>query len=101
MVTERALRARRFGVCWPVRVRRDDESAWHAAMSLNISTSGILLETRRAYDVGDRVELEISFLGHPDRSTIIGTFGHVVRKRQAPADGTAVQFEALGPFFQI
>jgi hypothetical protein len=70
-------------------------------MSLNISTSGILLEARRAYDVGDRVELEISFLGHPDRSTIIGTFGHVVRKRGGPTHDTAVQFEALGPFFQI
>jgi Tfp pilus assembly protein PilZ len=86
-------RARRFGVCWPVRMRRLDESTWHPAKSLNISTSGILIDTRRAYNVGDRLELEISFLGHPDRRTIIGTFGHVVRRRAVPNDGTAVQFD--------
>ena len=93
--TEIAARARRFDVRWPVKVRRLDESTWDAASSLNISTSGILIETPLSYGVGDRVELEISFLGNTDGNTIVGTFGHVVRHHTAPLPprGTAVKFD--------
>jgi hypothetical protein len=61
---------------------------------MNLSISGILFETSRRYSVGDRVEVEIIFLAHPDSKTIIRSLGQVVRKSNN--GGTAVQFDFDG-----
>ena len=58
---------------------------------MNLSISGILFETARGYHVGERVEVEIIFLAHPDNKTIIRSLGHVVRK--SITGGTAVRFD--------
>ena len=86
-------RAQRYGVKWPVRVRRLDEATWSTGGSVNLSISGILLEIPRPYRVGDRVEVEIIFLAHPDARTIIRSLGHVVREQDGQPGGTAVQFD--------
>lgn len=91
-----SARAQRYGVKWPVRVRRLDEATWSPGSSVNLSISGILLETPRPYRVGDRVEVEIVFLAHPDSRTIIRSLGQVVREHGGLAGGTAVQFEVDG-----
>ena len=91
-----SARAQRYGVKWPVRVRRLDEATWSPGSSVNLSISGILLETPRPYRVGDRVEVEIIFLAHPDARTIIRSLGHVVREHGGVPGGTAVQFDVEG-----
>lgn len=44
--------------------------------------------------MGERVEVEIIFLAHPDSKTIIRSLGQVVRK--SSTGGTAVQFDFDG-----
>jgi len=88
-----SVRAQRYGVTWPVQVRRLDEATWSPGSSINLSISGILLQTHKPYRVGDRVEVEIIFLAHPDTRTIIRSLGHVVREHAGVAGGTAVQFD--------
>jgi len=61
---------------------------------MNLSISGMLFETSRGYSVGERVEVEIIFLAHPDSQTIIRSLGQVVRK--SSTGGTAVQFDVDG-----
>ncbi len=93
-MAELCTRARRYDVRWPLKVRRLDDSTWETARSVNISTSGILFEAPLSYSVGERVELEINFLGN-NGGTIVGTFGLVVRHHDlvAQASGTAVKFD--------
>ena len=89
-----SCRAQRYGVRWPVRVRHLDRPTWNSGTSMNLSISGILFETSRGYNVGERVEVEIIFLAHPDSKTIIRSLGQVVRK--SSTGGTAVQFDVDG-----
>ena len=86
-------RAQRYAVNWPVRVRRLSGSRWHSGRSLNLSVTGILLETGRSYNIGDRVEVEIDFLAHPDMKTVIRGAGLVVRQERS-ARGAAIHFDA-------
>ena len=86
-------RAQRYAVNWPVRVRRISGTKWHSGRSLNLSVTGILLETGRRYNIGDRVEVEIHFLAHPDMKTVIRGAGYVVRQDRL-ARGAAIQFDA-------
>jgi hypothetical protein len=77
-----------------VRVRSITGTKWHSGRSLNLSVSGILLETGRRYKIGDRVEVEIDFLAHPDMKTVIRGAGYVVRQDRAASGGAAIQFDA-------
>ena len=86
-------RAQRYAVNWPVRVRRLSGNRWHSGRSLNLSVTGILLETGRRYNIGDRVEVEIDFLAHPDMKTVIRGAGYVVRQDRT-AHGAAIHFDA-------
>ncbi len=46
---------------------------------LNLSVTGVLLQTERTYDLGERVEVEIDFLTHPEFKTIVTGIGYIVR----------------------
>jgi hypothetical protein len=77
-----------------VRVRRLNETDWHAGRSINLSVTGILLETGNRYRVGERVEVEIDFPVQPNSKTIIRGAGLVVREdRHLAALGAAIQFD--------
>jgi hypothetical protein len=89
-------RAQRYGVTWPVRVRRVNETNWHAGRSVNLSVTGILLQMARRYHVGECLELEIEFLAHPELKTIIRGVGHVVREDRTFCGGAAIQFDVNG-----
>lgn len=92
--TSAPYRAQRFGVSWPVRVRRLHENDWHAGRSINLSVTGILLDTGTRYKVGERVEVEIDFQVHPNSKTIIRGAGQVVREdRHLTTLGAAIQFD--------
>ena len=89
-------RAQRYGVTWPVRVRRINETNWHVGKSVNLSVTGILLQLPRRYQVGERVELEIDFLAHPEMKTTIRGVGQVVREDSASSGSAAIQFDVNG-----
>ena len=87
-------RAQRYGVTWPVRVRRLADARWHTGRSINLSVSGILLETGNRYTVGERVEVEIDFLVHPHSRTVIRGAGQIVRQdRHLAPLGAAIKFD--------
>jgi hypothetical protein len=88
-------RAHRYGVNWPVRVRRIDHDAWQAGKTLNLSVSGVLLQIQRdwEYQVGDRVEVEIEFLTqNHTRTNTISDVGRVVREDALDSGSAAIQF---------
>jgi hypothetical protein len=87
-------RAQRYAVNWPVRIRHITGTKWHSGRSVNLSVSGILLETGRRYKIGDRVEVEIDFLAHPDMKTFIRGAGYVVRQDRMARGSAAIQFDA-------
>lgn len=68
-------------------------TTWSPGNSIDLSISGILLKTLRPYRVGDRVEVEVIFLAHPESRTIIRSLGHVVREHGEVPGVTAVQFD--------
>jgi hypothetical protein len=86
-------RAQRYTVNWPVRVRRINGTRWHLGRSVNLSVTGILLQLPRGYSVGQRVEVEIDFLAHPDQKSIIRGLGRVVRALDRAA---AIHFDVDG-----
>ena len=47
---------------------------------LNISVTGVLLKTEQAYEIGERVEVEIDFLTHPEFKTVVTGIGYIVRE---------------------
>jgi Tfp pilus assembly protein PilZ len=74
-----ARRACRHRVKWPARVRSIADSTWHPAQIINLSVTGVLLRTEQAYEIGERVEVEIDFLTHPEFTTVVTGVGYVVR----------------------
>lgn len=87
-----ARRAIRYGVNWPVRVRRVDDGAWHAGRALNLSVTGVLVQTKGRYRIGERVEVEIEFLSHPHAKTIVSGMGYIVRQNGSIPGSAAIQF---------
>ena len=77
-----ARRACRHRVKWPARVRSIAETQWHPAQVLNLSVTGVLLQTEQAYEIGERVEVEIDFLTQPEIKTVVTGVGYVVREDQ-------------------
>jgi hypothetical protein len=80
MVRTETRRACRHHVTWPARVRSIEESEWHAGQVVNLSVTGVLLKMEQRYEIGARVEVEIDFLTQPERKTIVGGVGYVVRQ---------------------
>lgn len=85
-------RASRYGVNWPVRVRRVDEDGWHTGRVVNLSVTGVLVQTTRRYHIGERVEVEIEFLSQPDAKTIVAGVGYIVREDRTTPGSAAIQF---------
>jgi hypothetical protein len=77
---------------WPVRVRHADETEWHAGQVINLSVTGILLETDRTCHIGERVEVEIDFLTQPMGATVVAGVGLVVRTDNHTPGRAAVRF---------
>ena len=86
-------RACRHSVTWPVRVRALSDTDWHAGRVVNLSVTGVLLQTDRHYEIGERVEVEIDFLTQPEMKTIVGGVGHVVRGHGAAPKRAAIHFD--------
>ena len=93
MTTVEARRACRHKVKWPARIRSIAEANWHAGQVLNLSVTGILLQTEQPYELGERVEVEIDFLTQADCKTIVTGVGYVVREN---GDGHAAIHFDLG-----
>ena len=74
-----ARRACRHRVKWPARVRTIAGSKWTPAQIINLSITGVLLQTEQDYEIGERVEVEIDFLTHPEFTTVVTGIGYVVR----------------------
>jgi hypothetical protein len=79
MARVEARRACRHSVKWPARVRSIADPEWHPAQVRNLSVTGVLIQTERAYELGERVEVEIDFLTHPGFKTVVSGVGYVVR----------------------
>ena len=89
-------RACRHSVTWPVRVRALSDTGWHSGSVVNLSVTGVLLQTDRHYEVGERVEVEIDFLTQPEMKTVVGGVGHVVRGNGAAPRRAAIHFDLGG-----
>lgn len=86
-------RACRHSVTWPVRVRSFADSDWHTGNVVNLSVTGVLLQTDRQYAIGERVEVEIDFMTQPEIKTVVGGLGYVVRGHGAAPKRAAIHFE--------
>lgn len=93
MVHLEARRACRHRVKWPARVRSIAESTWHAGQVVNLSVTGVLMVTERAYEIGERVEVEIDFLTQPDCKTVVTGVGYVVREDGDEQHSAAIHFD--------
>jgi hypothetical protein len=85
-------RACRHRVQWPARVRSIADTQWQPAQVLNLSITGVLLRTEQAYRIGDRVEVEIDFLTHPEAKTVVTGLGYVVRE-ECDVQCAAIHFD--------
>lgn len=88
-----ARRACRHNVRWPARVRSIAESTWHPGQTINLSFTGVLLQTERTYEIGERVEVEIDFLTKPESKTVVTGVGYVVREHRGESRGAAIHFD--------
>ena len=88
-----ARRACRHHVRWPARVRSIAEYEWHPAQVLNLSVTGVLLQTEQAYEIGERVEVEIDFLTQPEIKTVVTGVGYVVREHRGEPHRAAIHFD--------
>jgi Tfp pilus assembly protein PilZ len=88
-----ARRACRHTVKWPARVRSITESAWHPGQVINLSVTGVLLQTERSYELGERVEVEIDFLTKPESKTVVTGVGYVVREHRGEPPAAAIHFD--------
>jgi Tfp pilus assembly protein PilZ len=86
-------RACRHHVAWPARVRSIVESTWHAGQVVNLSVTGVLLQTDKAYEIGERVEVEIHFLTQSERKTIVTGVGRIVRDNGDGPSTAAIHFD--------
>ncbi len=87
-----ARRACRHTVSWPAQVRPIAESTWHPGQVINLSVTGVLLQTERTYELGERVEVEIDFLTKPGSKTVVTGVGYVVREQRGEPPGAAIHF---------
>jgi Tfp pilus assembly protein PilZ len=87
-----ARRACRHRVKWPARVRSITDTQWHPAQVLNLSVTGVLVQTDKPYDLGERVEVEIDFLTHRESNTVVTGVGYVVRE-QCDVPCAAIHFD--------
>lgn len=78
---------------WPARVRSIAETTWHPGQVINLSVTGVLLTTGRAYYVGERVEVEIDFLTQPNRRMVVTGVGYVVRDNGGNPHSAAIHFD--------
>lgn len=85
-------RALRYDVNWSMRVRQVHENRWHTAKTVNLSVTGVLLQSRHNYHVGDRVEVEIDFFTQPHATTVIAGVGRVIREDRSESGTAAIQF---------
>jgi hypothetical protein len=88
-----ARRACRHTVRWPARVRSIAESTWHTGQVINLSVTGVLLQTQRTYEIGERVEVEIDFLTKPESKTVVTGVGRVVRENGGESPTAAIHFD--------
>lgn len=93
MVHSEQRRACRHRVKWPARVRSITERSWHAGQVLNLSVTGVLLVTEQAYEIGERVEVEIDFLTQPDSTTVVTGVGYIVRENGGNPHSAAIHFD--------
>ncbi len=93
MARTEARRACRHPVEWPARVRLETESEWHPGRVVNLSVTGVLLQTDRHYKVGERVEVEIDFLTQPEYRTVVAGIGAVVRGSGTSPRRAAIHFD--------
>jgi hypothetical protein len=81
------------------------DTKWHPAQVLNLSVTGVLLQTEQGYEIGERVEVEIDFLTHTEFKTIVTGIGYVVREDCGETQCAAIHFDlgctptmrAIGP----
>ena len=78
---------------WPARIRAIAESEWHPGQVVNLSVSGVLLQLRHEYEVGERVEVEIDFLTQPNCRTVVAGVGWVVREEASDPPAAAIYFD--------
>jgi Tfp pilus assembly protein PilZ len=93
MTRAEARRACRHTVRWPARVRSIAESVWHLGQVINLSVTGVLLQTEQSYEIGERVEVEIDFLTKPENKTVVTGVGYVVREHNGEPHGAAIHFD--------
>ena len=86
-------RACRHPVEWPARVRLVTEVDWHASQVVNLSVTGVLLQTEQHYKIGERVEVEIDFLTQPEYRTVVAGEGFVVRGNGTAPRRAAIHFD--------
>src|SRR5262245_7664205 len=86
-------RACRHTVKWPARVRSIAESTWNPGQVINLSVTGVLLQTNRLYEIGERVEVEIDFLTKPEAKTVVTGVGYVVREHRGEPPSAAIHFD--------
>jgi len=79
-------------VKWPARLRSIAATQWQPAQVLNLSVTGALLQTEQTYEIGERVEVEIHFLTHPEFKTIVTGIGYIVRE-DCQMQGAAIHFD--------
>src|SRR5687768_7006175 len=86
-------RAYRYGVSWPVRIRTPASGQWSIGTSVNLSISGVLVEARRQWRIGEVLELELDFPSPGATPQTVGAIGHVSRTDGQTLDRAAIQFD--------
>jgi hypothetical protein len=86
-------RASRYGVSWPVRIRTSANGQWSIGTSVNLSISGVLVDVRRQWCVGEVLELELDFPFLGATPQTVGAIGYVSRTDGQTRDRAAIQFE--------
>src|SRR5688572_1480426 len=85
-------RAHRYGVAWPVRIRTPAGGQWSIGTSVNLSISGVLVEVRRQWRIGEVLELELDFPAAGAARQTVGAIGRVSRTDGQVLDRAAIQF---------
>jgi len=90
-------RANRYGVSWPVRVRTSANGQWAIGTAVNLSITGVLVEVRRQWRIGELLELELDFPSPTALRQTIGAIGRVSRTDSQTMSRAAIEFEPTGP----
>jgi PilZ domain len=80
-------------VNWSARVRSIAEAEWHPGQVINLSVSGVLLKIEQAYEIGERVEVEIDFVTPPECTSIVAGVGWIVREDGNDPRNAAIHFD--------